>query len=108
MDDNEANQAFLGSFAFKTAQGQTGARNPVCGMVLDCSSVPTKNINILIFRSEDGFWQIALVLAYSIRNACIGSIRDALHAGTRQARVATTNMDAATDAKIAGSSGRVP
>src|SRR5205823_13719164 len=34
-------------------------------------------------------------------------IRDALHAGTRQARAATTNMDAATDAKIAGSSGRV-
>src|SRR6266550_482891 len=58
--------------------------------------------------SEDGFWQMALVLAYSIRNACIGSIRDALHAGTRQARAATTSMDAATDAKIAGSSGRVP
>jgi len=58
--------------------------------------------------SEDGFWLIALVLAYSVRNACIGSIRDALHAGTRQAMAATTSMDAVPDAKIAGSSGWVP
>src|SRR5437667_12470931 len=64
--------------------------------------------NVQQRASEDGFWQIAFVLAYSVRNACIGSIRDALHAGTRQARAATTSMDAATDAKIAGSSGRVP
>ena len=35
------------------AHGQTGARNPVCGRVLDCSSVPTKNINILIFPPRE-------------------------------------------------------
>jgi len=46
--------------------------------------------------------------AYSVRNACIGSIRDALHAGTKQASAATTSSVAATAAKIAGSSGRVP
>ena len=45
---------------------------------------------------------------HSLRNACIGSIRDALHAGTRQASTATTSRVAATAAKIAGSSGRVP
>ena len=46
--------------------------------------------------------------AYSVRNACIGSIRDALQAGTKQASAATTSSVAATAAKIAGSSGRVP
>ena len=46
--------------------------------------------------------------AYSVRNACIGSMRDALHAGIRQASAATTSSVAATAAKIAGSSGRVP
>ena len=45
---------------------------------------------------------------YSVRNACIGSIRDALHAGTRQASPATASSVAATVAKILGSSGRVP
>lgn len=33
---------------------------------------------------------------YSVRNACIGSIRDALPAGTRQASAATTSSDADT------------
>lgn len=46
--------------------------------------------------------------AYSVRNARIGSIRDALHAGTRQARAATNSSVAATAAKIAGSNGWVP
>lgn len=46
--------------------------------------------------------------AYSVRNACIGSIRDALHAGIRQARAATNSSAAATAAKIAGSKGRLP
>jgi hypothetical protein len=45
---------------------------------------------------------------YSVRNACMGSIRDALHAGTTQATAATASSVAATAAKIAGSSGRVP
>ena len=45
---------------------------------------------------------------YSVRKACIGSIRDALQAGTRQASAATRSSVAATAAKIAGSSGRVP
>ena len=45
---------------------------------------------------------------YSVRKACIGSIRDALQAGTRQASAATSSSVAATAAKIAGSSGRVP
>jgi len=43
--------------------------------------------------------------AYSVRNACMGSIRDALHAGTRQASAATISSVAATAAKIAGSNG---
>lgn len=46
--------------------------------------------------------------AYSARNACIGSIRDALHAGTKQASAATTSSVAATAAKITGSRGWVP
>jgi hypothetical protein len=45
---------------------------------------------------------------HSVRNARIGSIRDALHAGTTHARAATASSVAATAAKIAGSSGRVP
>jgi hypothetical protein len=45
---------------------------------------------------------------YSVRNACIGSIRDALHAGNRQASADTTSSVAATVAKIVGSSDRVP
>src|SRR5260370_28208235 len=45
---------------------------------------------------------------YSVRNACIGSIRDALQAGTRQASPATASSVAATLAKILGSTGRVP
>ncbi len=45
---------------------------------------------------------------HSVRNACIGSMRDALHAGTRQASVATASNVAATAAKIAGSRGWVP
>jgi hypothetical protein len=54
------------------------------------------------------FLAIARGLVYSVRSAFIGSIRDALHAGIKQASAATTSMDAVTDAKIAGSSGRVP
>jgi hypothetical protein len=48
------------------------------------------------------------LLTYSVRNASIGSILDALHAGTRQASVATPSSVAATLTKIVGSSGRVP
>src|SRR6266851_1291316 len=76
--------------------------------LLPCCPTRPQPVNVQQRPSEDGFWLIALVLVYSVRNACIGSIRDALHAGTRQARAATTSMEAATDAKIAGSSGRVP
>jgi hypothetical protein len=57
---------------------------------------------VRLLPADDGTW------AYSVRNACIGSIRDALHAGTKQASAATTSSVAATAAKIAGSSGRVP
>src|SRR5579863_7679555 len=57
------------------------------------------------FRSQ--YWSLE-ARPYSVRKACMGSIRDALHAGTRQARAATANRVAATDAKTAGSSGLVP
>ena len=45
---------------------------------------------------------------HSVRNACMGSIRAALQAGTRQASAATASSVAVTAAKIAGSSARVP
>ena len=44
--------------------------------------------------------------AYSVLRACIGSRRDARHAGTRQAIAATVSRVAATAAKTAGSNGR--
>jgi hypothetical protein len=46
-------------------------------------------------------------LTYSVRNACMGSRRDARQAGTVQASVATSSNIAATAAKTAGSSGWV-
>ena len=59
----------------------------------------------VFFDAEPG---VLALPPYSVRNACIGSIRDALHAGTRQASPATASSVAATVAKILGSSGRVP
>ena len=53
-------------------------------------------------------YRVLRMLPHSVRNARIGSIRDALHAGTRHASTDTTSRVAATAAKIAGSSGRVP
>jgi hypothetical protein len=44
------------------------------------------------------------ILRYSLRNACIGSIRDAFHAGIMQASAATASSIVATAVKIAGSS----
>jgi hypothetical protein len=49
-----------------------------------------------------------LLCLHSVRNARMGSILDARHAGTKQARAAIPNSVAATAAKIAGSSARVP
>src|SRR6185312_5661962 len=42
--------------------------------------------------------QIVLIIAYSVRNACMGSMRDALHAGTMQESAATPSNVAATAA----------
>src|SRR5258708_37989296 len=45
---------------------------------------------------------------YSVRSACIGSNRDALHAGAKQARTATANSVAVTPERTTGSRGFVP
>jgi hypothetical protein len=45
---------------------------------------------------------------YSVRSAWIGSMRDALHAGIKQASTATAISIAAALANAAGSSGWVP
>jgi hypothetical protein len=47
-------------------------------------------------------------LAYSIRNACIGSILQARSAGTALAMAAVKRRLAIMAAKTAGSTGRVP
>ncbi len=65
----------------------------------------TETASTRVFRDAE---PSVLALPHSVRNACIGSIRDALHAGTRQASPATASSVAATVAKILGSSGRVP
>jgi hypothetical protein len=44
---------------------------------------------------------------YSVLKACIGSSRDARHAGSRQASPATTSSVPLTATKTAGSSARV-
>ena len=51
--------------------------------------------------------EIAGISAYSALNACIGSRRDARHAGTVHANAATASSVAATAAKTAGSSGLI-
>ena len=51
--------------------------------------------------------EIAVISAYSLLSACIGSRREARHAGTMQANAATANSTAATAAKTAGSSGLI-
>jgi hypothetical protein len=55
LSGNATNQMAFGkkSRGESDAHGQTGAGNPVCGRVLDCSSVPTKNRNILIFPPRE-------------------------------------------------------
>jgi hypothetical protein len=51
--------------------------------------------------------EIAGISAYSALNACIGSRRDARHAGTIHANAAAASSVAATAAKTAGSSGLI-
>ena len=45
---------------------------------------------------------------YSLRSACLGSIREALQAGTAQASAAMTSSVAMAATKTVGSNGRVP
>jgi hypothetical protein len=49
----------------------------------------------------------ALLRGYSVLSACMGSTRDARHAGNRQATAATASSSPATAANTQGSSGCV-
>ncbi len=53
------------------------------------------------------FWKWPMDRAYSVRSACMGSTREARHAGSMHARAATTRSIAATSAYTAGSTGCV-
>ena len=58
----------------------------------------------LVYRAfSDG-----VTAAYSVRNACIGSSREARHAGKTQAAPATNSSTRLTRPNTVGSSGRVP
>jgi len=74
-------------------------------------STPSRNFSSrsACGRSPTAAWTAttAAISAYSLLNACIGSRRDARHAGTVHAIAATASSVAATTAKTAGSSGLI-
>jgi hypothetical protein len=59
-------------------------------------------------RERLGDYASPYTLSYSVRSACIGSSREARHAGARQARTATANRVAITPERTTGLRGLVP